>query len=100
MLLKAALNGNRTLQEHPNIPVSKEQLVADVLEAERIGVRTVHVHPRSNDGAESLDKQDIEPVVSAIRKACPSVSIGVSTGEWILPDLRSRLRCISQWKGI
>src|SRR5262249_48015821 len=100
MLLKAALNGNRTAKEHPNIPISKEQLVADILDAERLGVRIVHIHPRADDGAESLQKHDIEPVIAAVRKACPLVSVGISTGEWILPDLQSRLRCVSEWKGI
>lgn len=100
MLLKAALNGDRTSREHENIPVAGEQLVADVLAAQNLGIHVVHIHPRDGDGSESLRKQDIEPTVAAIRKSCSPVSIGISTGAWIVPDVQARLRCVSEWSGV
>ena len=100
MLLKAALNGNRTLQEHANIPISSEQLAADAQEAVLRGIGAIHIHPRDKEGTESLKRRDIEPVVSAIRKRCPTVPIGISTGEWIEPNLSIRLKYVSEWKGI
>lgn len=100
MLLKAALNGNRTLQENPNIPLSTVQLVADVQAAVARGVGAIHVHPRADDGTETLQRSHIEPVVVAIRKRCPTIPIGISTGEWIVPDSSARLKCVSEWKGI
>jgi uncharacterized protein (DUF849 family) len=100
MLLKAALNGNRTLQEHANIPVSPEQLAADTQVAVSRGIGAVHIHPRDKEGAESLQRRDIEPVVLAIRKRCPTVPIGISTGEWIEPNLSTRLKYVSEWEGL
>jgi len=47
-----------------------------------------------------MQRSDIEPVVLAIRENCPTVQIGISTGEWIEPNARLRLRYISEWKGI
>jgi uncharacterized protein (DUF849 family) len=91
MLLKAALNGNRKLQEHLNIPVSPEQLATDAQAAVLRGVGAIHIHPRDQEGVESLKKSDIEVVVSAIRMRCPNIPIGVSTGEW---------KYISEWDGI
>lgn len=99
-MLKAALNGNRTLQEHANTPVSPEQLAADAQAAVLRGIGTIHIHPRDNEGAESLKRCDIEPVVSTIRKRCPTVSIGISTGEWIEQNLSIRLKYISEWEGL
>ena len=68
--------------------------------AKQEGLRPIHIHPRDKDGIESLNRRDIEPVVLAIRERCPTVSIGLSTGEWIAPNLRDRLRYISEWGGI
>ena len=100
MLLKAALNGNRTLREYANLPVSPEQLAADAQEAVLRGIGAIHIHPRDKEGAESLKVSDIVPVVSAIRKRCPTVPLGISTGEWIEPNLSIRLKYVSEWDGI
>ncbi len=100
MLLKAALNGDRTFAEHPNIPMSPAQVAADAHAVVALGVGAIHVHPRADDGAESLNRADIEHVVLAIRERCPKIPVGVSTGEWIMPDVNERLRTIAQWQGI
>jgi uncharacterized protein (DUF849 family) len=100
MLLKAALNGNRTLQEHAHIPISPGQLAADAQAAVLRGVGAIHVHPRARNGAESLQKSDMEPVILAIHRYCPTIPIGVSTGEWIVPNLSARLKYVSEWTDI
>ena len=41
-----------------------------------------------------------DPRSTAIRKRCPTVPIGISTGEWIEPNLSIRLKYVSEWKGI
>jgi len=100
MLLKAALNGNRAPAEHPGIPVSPDQIAADVEAAVSRGVGAVHVHPRARDGAESLRRADIQTVVAAVRERCPSVPIGISTGEWIESQPGTRLERVSEWGGL
>lgn len=100
MLLKAALNGDRSVAEHPNIPISPEQVAADVQAAVALGVDVIHVHPRAQDGKESLHRSEIEPLVLAIRERCPTILFGISTGEWIEPDIAVRLSCISGWRGL
>jgi len=100
MLLKAALNGSRTFQEHPNIPISAEQMANDVQSAISLGVGAIHIHPRNKDGLESLKWSDIEPVILAIRKSYPTIPVGISTGRWIVPDFSVRLQLVSHWKSI
>lgn len=100
MLLKAALNGSRTIQEHADIPISKEQLAADVQSAVSRGIGAIHIHPRASDGTETLKRSDIESIILVIRNCCPEIPIGISTGEWIEPDLRARLKHVSEWKGM
>ena len=100
MLLKAASNGNRTPQEHKNIPMTPKQLVTEVEIALLQGITVFHIHPRGKDGNESLKASDIKPTISAIRTRHPFVQIGISTGEWIEPDLNMRLKHVSGWEGI
>ena len=97
MLLEAALNGTRTRSEHPAIPVTPDQLARDAAAAVLCGAEAVHVHVRGRDEHESLDPDDVARTVEAIRSACPNIPIGISTGAWIVPDLRDRLRLIRSW---
>jgi uncharacterized protein (DUF849 family) len=62
------------------------------------GATVVHVHPRSGDGAESLKPADVDPLVGAIRARAPRVSLGLTTGAWILPDVRKRLDALARWR--
>jgi uncharacterized protein (DUF849 family) len=54
------------------------------------------MHPRDGDGQESLQVDVVDAVVRQVRNTC-GVPVGVSTGDWIEPDLRKRLALISQW---
>jgi uncharacterized protein (DUF849 family) len=94
MLLKAAINGRRLLSEHPAIPISPEQQAKQAAMAVAAGAGAIHVHPRNSAGQESLAPQDIANALNAIRAACPTTPIGVSTGGWIVPEIDRRLTLI------
>src|SRR5689334_19524262 len=98
MLLKAALNGRRRPSEHPAVPVTPAQLAHESASAVRTGAGAIHVHPRDADGQESLAPGDVAAALEAIRTACPSTPIGVSTGAWITPELDQRFALIGAWK--
>jgi uncharacterized protein (DUF849 family) len=98
VLLEAALNGTRTRSEHPAVPLTPEQLARDAAAAVLCGAGAVHIHVRDKDEQESLDPDDVARTIDAIRRACPGIPVGVSTGAWIVPDLRERLRLIRSWK--
>jgi uncharacterized protein (DUF849 family) len=100
LLLQACLNGNRTRAEHDLVPLTPEELASDARAASAAGARTLHVHPRSDDGSESIDADDVGAVVAAIRGACPGVPIGVTTGAWIEPDPAVRLDAIRAWRNL
>jgi uncharacterized protein (DUF849 family) len=97
MLVKAAINGRRSLSDHPAIPINPRQQAYHAMLAVAAGARAVHVHPRNSDGQESLRSADIAAAVDAIRAACPGTPIGVSTGAWIVPEIGARLTLISEW---
>jgi uncharacterized protein (DUF849 family) len=97
-LLEAALNGTRTPREHPAIPIAPEQQAMEASAAVAAGAGAIHVHVRDAGGSESLAPEDVAGTLEAIRHACPSMPVGVSTGAWIIPDLSRRLAMIRSWE--
>ncbi|WP_253894954.1 3-keto-5-aminohexanoate cleavage protein [Corallococcus exercitus] len=100
MLLKVCLNGARAATDHPRLPVTVEALARDAAACHAAGAGAFHVHPRAAHGGESLDAADLGVAVSAIRRACPGVPVGVSTGAWILPDVTARHARVASWKAL
>ncbi|QJC52663.1 hypothetical protein HGI30_14555 [Paenibacillus albicereus] len=93
--LQACLNGARSPGSHPALPLSPEELAADAAEAIRAGASSLHLHPRGADGKETLAAAAVADALAAVRRAAPDGPAGVSTGAWIVPDIRERLACIA-----
>lgn len=98
MAVKACLNGGRTRDEHPAVPVSPEELAADALAVRRAGAFAVHVHPRDARGTETLAAGACERAVAAIRAAAPAMPVGLSTSAAIDPDPFARAAAVSSWR--
>ncbi|WCN82916.1 3-keto-5-aminohexanoate cleavage protein [Micromonospora sp. LH3U1] len=96
-LLKACLNGGRSRDAHPAVPVTPAELAADAARCAALGVAAVHVHPRDASGAESLRPAVIADALTAIRAARPGLPVGVSTGAWIEPDPAARVAAVRAW---
>ena len=96
-LLQAALNGTRSRTEHPQIPLSPEQQAMEASAAVAAGAGAIHVHVRDVGGYETLAPDDVARTLDAIRAACPGIPVGVSSGAWIIPDMRRRLALIDAW---
>lgn len=97
MLIQAALNGARTRDGHPALPLSPQELAHAARESVAAGAGALHFHVRSADGCESLTPADVAASVAAVRAAVPSTPLGISTGAWILNDARRRHEAVSQW---
>jgi uncharacterized protein (DUF849 family) len=98
-MLKACLNGARRPADHPCCPVTPDELATAGAAAVAAGAAALHVHPRGDDGAETLHGTAIAAAVDALR-ASVAVPIGVSTGAWFLPDPDDRLRAIDGWTAL
>ncbi|GAA2958854.1 3-keto-5-aminohexanoate cleavage protein [Streptomyces flavovirens] len=62
------------------------------------GAGSVHVHPRDEEGHESLDVHWVERAVRAVRQACPGLPVGVSTGLWMCGgDAAARRDTVLKW---
>jgi uncharacterized protein (DUF849 family) len=97
VLVKAALNGGRHRAEHEAVPVTADQLAADARAAAERGAGALHVHPRGTDERETLDAAVCASAITAIRRACPGVPLGLSTAAWMAPDPRKRVAFIESW---
>jgi len=96
-LLKACLNGRHRRGDHPALPLTAARLAADTTAAVSAGAHAVHLHPRDDDGRETLVGAVVDATVATIRVANPGVPIGASTGAWILPHPTARARAIADW---
>lgn len=95
--LKACINGARTPDAHPNLPVTPDQLAAAAVAAHGAGAKAVHMHPKTPDGKDSLHDAEVSAAVEAVRKAAPGLPLGVTTGFWALPDADARRRAVEGW---
>jgi uncharacterized protein (DUF849 family) len=95
--VKACINGARTPDQHPNLPVAPQQLAAEAVAAHQAGAKAVHMHPKTADGVDSLLAEHVDAAVDAVRHAVPGLPLGVTTGYWALPDADARLRAVDGW---
>jgi uncharacterized protein (DUF849 family) len=98
VLVKACLNGWRPPGAHPALPLTATQLAADAAASVAAGAGALHVHPRAEDGRETLAAEAVDAAVAAIRAACPGVGVGVTTGAWIVPDPAARAAAVAAWR--
>lgn len=91
-VLQACLNGSRTAEEHPALPLSPERLAEDAADVAALGVTSVHIHPRDVIGALTLVGPEVATTIATVRAAVPGIEISVSTD---VPGGRARL--IGSW---
>ena len=96
MLIQAALNGDRTKSVHPGIPLTLSELITDAISCRAAGAQSFHVHPHTVQGHESLEPDVVNQVAGNL-KAATGVPVGVTTGEWIEPDVDKRIAMIREW---
>lgn len=94
--LQVCLNGARPPGAHPALPLDVAALSHDARSAAAAGATSVHLHPRDATGAETLDTATVDGTATAVRDAS-GLPVGVSTGEWIVPDVTSRVLAIEGW---
>jgi uncharacterized protein (DUF849 family) len=99
--MKVCLNGARDRGDHPDVPITPAELAASAAAAVAAGAEAVHMHPRHAHGGESLLAADVAAAVTAVRRACPAVPVGVSTGLWITGgDTAARQSAVAAWAGL
>ena len=98
-MLQAALNGTRARDEHDALPLTPDELARDAREVVEAGATALHLHPRDEDGRESLEPAAVDAAVAALREALPDdVELSLTTGLWITGgDVERRLEAVRGW---
>lgn len=94
LLLQAALNGAR---QHPAVPRTSDELAVEASAASEAGADSLHLHPFDESGRQTLASVPCAKAVRAVRDACPSVTISLSTSASIEPDPERRYEQIAAW---
>ncbi len=99
-MIQCALNGDFGHEDHPDVPVTLEQLVLDARACWEAGAASVHLHPRrARDGIESLAADTHDAVVAAVRRAVPGLEISCSTQKDIdTEDAADRSEAVRGWR--
>lgn len=98
ILVQCALNGGRMRDEHPAVPTTAAELARSAADAAAAGAASFHLHPRSDDGAESLQPTDVAACVRGVREACPGLPVGTTTNVWGVEHGRERLELVRSWE--
>ena len=103
-MLQVTPNGPWGKDVHPQMPVSLDELEADLRACFRAGASGVHLHVRDPEGAETLEPAVVNGTCGVVRDVATEVGvqveIGLTTGEWIVPDLADRIAMIREWEGV
>lgn len=98
MLIKIALNGARPKSQNNIIPQSLFEIESEVKLLYENGNTVFHIHCYDENGNESLNPKDVDALVTLVKSISPEIQIGISSGDWIEPDLEKRMKYISDWK--
>jgi len=103
-MLQVTPNGPWGKDVHPEMPVSLGELEADLRACFQAGATGVHLHVRDPEGAETLEPAAVNGTCRVVRDVATDVGvqveIGLTTGEWIVPDLADRIAMIREWEGV
>jgi uncharacterized protein (DUF849 family) len=98
MIVQACLNGARRSDFHHQLPLTAEAMARDGALCVAAGAAELHIHPRGLHGRESLAA--VDTTILAVRRACPSTLVGVSTGAWIENDEQQTRNAITGWNAL
>jgi len=80
-ILSVAVTGNQTtLQQHPGLPCTPEQIATACIEAAKAGAAITHIHVRYPDGRPSMELEHYREVVDRIRNSNVDVIINLTSG--------------------
>ena len=80
-ILSCAVTGNQTtLQQHPGLPCTPQQIADACVGAAKAGAAITHIHVRYPDGRPSMELAHYKEVVDRIRGSGTDVIINLTTG--------------------
>jgi len=97
LMLQVCLNGSRDRANCDRLPVTPQELGDAAAECVRAGAQDIHLHPKDDRGADTMEPVFVDAAVAAVRASAPGVPIGVTTGAWTEPDPVRRAALVRSW---
>jgi 3-keto-5-aminohexanoate cleavage enzyme len=79
-----------TRDQTPHVPLTPDEVAADVRRCRDAGASIVHIHPRDADGRPSQSPDVAAAFIRAVRSAVPDIVVGITTSGRIDPGLAGR----------
>ena len=79
----------------PHVPLTPAEIAADVAAAASVGITSVHLHARDEDGDPTWEREVYQRIVGAVREAAPDVLINVSTSGRTWSEVERRADCLA-----
>ena len=79
-----------TAPDSPHVPLTPDEVAADVRRCADLGASIVHLHPRDADGRPSQDAAIFGAFIGAVREAVPDIVICATTSGRLDPELAGR----------
>ena len=79
----------------PHVPLTPDEIAADVAAAAAVGITSVHLHARDEDGDPTWEREVYARIVGAVRDKAPEVVINVSTSGRTWSEVERRADCLA-----
>lgn len=66
-------------EDNPNVPISPKEIAEQVSLVAQIGITSVHLHARADDGNPEFKKNRFEKIIELIKQKNPEMVICVTT---------------------
>ena len=91
LILNLCVNGMVPTRDlTPHVPISPEEIAGDVLRCAELGVTTVHMHARDENGRPTHRKEVYAEIIGRIREHRPDLVLGVSCSGRERPEFDPR----------
>ncbi|MCK4324783.1 MAG: 3-keto-5-aminohexanoate cleavage protein [Armatimonadetes bacterium] len=91
VIINAALTGMvPTKEDTPHVPITIEEIAADVEGVADAGASVVHLHPRDENGQPTCDPEIYRRLIGTVRTRCPDIIICASCSGRIESDVDAR----------
>ncbi len=78
-------------KDNPNVPLSIQEIIEDVHQADELGITMVHLHARHPQTFEPEYRIEVYgPILEGVRKYCPKMVCGLSLSGRVFPDFEKR----------
>lgn len=79
LIINVALTGMMPMKaDNPYVPISPNEIIADVCRCRNAGASIVHLHARDEQGLPSYRKEIYGEILKGVREACPDIILCVS----------------------